>query len=109
MRSSNWRMGSTPASLESWPCDGSMTSGVPKKSRICGQAAGILISASVGGEKTWQLDRLDVHGGQRFRNPSKKSGEGVPREPSRLLVPPMSDVTRILSAIEQGDPRAAEQ
>src|SRR5689334_23771650 len=27
----------------------------------------------------------------------------------RSQVPPMSDVTRILSAIEQGDPRAAEQ
>src|SRR6516165_121637 len=26
-----------------------------------------------------------------------------------LLVSPMSDVTRILSAIDQGDPRAAEQ
>jgi RNA polymerase sigma factor (TIGR02999 family) len=62
----------------------------------------------VGGEKTWQLDRLDVHGGQRFRNPLKKSGEEVPREPARLLVPPMSEVTGILSAIEDGDPRAAE-
>jgi len=26
-----------------------------------------------------------------------------------LSVPPMSDVTRILSAVEQGDPHAAEQ
>jgi hypothetical protein len=34
--------GSSPASLESWPSDGSITSGVPKKLRICGQAAGIL-------------------------------------------------------------------
>ncbi len=29
--------------------------------------------------------------------------------PSRLVVPPMSEVTRILSAIEQGDPHAPEQ
>src|SRR5215217_5028073 len=29
--------------------------------------------------------------------------------PSRLLGPSMSEVTRILSAIEQGDPHAAEQ
>ncbi|HKI31791.1 MAG TPA: hypothetical protein VKA46_07975 [Gemmataceae bacterium] len=43
MRWSNWRMGSSPASLESWPGDGSMTSDVPKKSRHWGQAGGILI------------------------------------------------------------------
>src|SRR5437667_5735979 len=29
--------------------------------------------------------------------------------PASLSVPPMSDVTHILSAIEQGDPHAAEQ
>jgi hypothetical protein len=28
---------------------------------------------------------------------------------STLSVPPMSEVTRILSALEQGDPEAAEQ
>jgi RNA polymerase sigma factor (TIGR02999 family) len=38
-----------------------------------------------------------------------KSGEEVPKEPLRLGVPPMSEVTRILSAIEQGEPQAAEQ
>src|SRR5262249_33287025 len=47
--------------------------------------------------------------GQRPGSPMKKSGEEVPRDPSRLLVPPMSEVTRILSAIEHGDPQAAEQ
>src|SRR5215470_4965436 len=31
------------------------------------------------------------------------------RGPSSFSVPPMSDVTHILSAIEQGDPHAAEQ
>jgi hypothetical protein len=50
-RWSNWRMGSSPASLESWPDDGSMTSGVPKKSRTWGQTGGILTSALRGKEK----------------------------------------------------------
>src|SRR5262245_44496029 len=31
------------------------------------------------------------------------------RSPSTRAVPPMSEVTRILSAIEQGDPSAAEE
>jgi hypothetical protein len=39
--SSHGRLGSSPALL-SWPGAGSMTSGVPKQSRTCGQAAGIL-------------------------------------------------------------------
>jgi RNA polymerase sigma factor (TIGR02999 family) len=34
---------------------------------------------------------------------------GAHATPLAGSVPPMSDVTRILSAIEQGDPRAAEQ
>src|SRR5205085_2593504 len=32
----------SPASLVSWPGAGSMTGGVPKQSKTCGQAAGIL-------------------------------------------------------------------
>jgi len=36
-------------------------------------------------------------------------GQDVAREPSSLSVPPMSEVTRILSAIEQGDAHAADQ
>jgi hypothetical protein len=43
MRWSNWRTGSSPASLESWPGDGSRASGVPKKSRTCGQRPGKLM------------------------------------------------------------------
>src|SRR2546421_8557132 len=35
--------------------------------------------------------------------------DDVPLDHSSLLVPPMSDVTHILSAIEQGDQHAAEQ
>jgi RNA polymerase sigma factor (TIGR02999 family) len=41
--------------------------------------------------------------------PSTGSGREHPLDFSTLLVPPMSEVTRILSAIEQGDPHAAEQ
>jgi RNA polymerase sigma factor (TIGR02999 family) len=40
---------------------------------------------------------------------SKDFSESVPLGYSSLLVSPMSEVTRILSAIEEGDPRAAEQ
>jgi RNA polymerase sigma factor (TIGR02999 family) len=36
-------------------------------------------------------------------------GEDAPLGPSSLAVKAMTDVTRILSAIEQGDPHAAEQ
>jgi hypothetical protein len=36
-------------------------------------------------------------------------GHIVLPKPSSLSVPPMSEVTRILSAIEQGDPHVAEQ
>jgi hypothetical protein len=42
MRSSNCRIGSSPASPDSCPGDGSMTRGVPKKSRTWGQAPGTL-------------------------------------------------------------------
>ena len=38
-----------------------------------------------------------------------ESGEFVALERLGLSVPPMNDVTRILSAIEQGDPHASEQ
>jgi RNA polymerase sigma factor (TIGR02999 family) len=45
--------------------------------------------------------------------PSSRSreelGDRIARERSRFSVLPMSEVTRILSAIEQGDPHAAEQ
>jgi RNA polymerase sigma factor (TIGR02999 family) len=36
-------------------------------------------------------------------------GQEVPPEFSSISVPPMNEVTRVLSAIEQGDPHAAEQ
>jgi hypothetical protein len=40
--------GCSPASPESRPAEGSRTSGVPKKSRTCCQAAGILIDRLLG-------------------------------------------------------------
>ena len=51
MRWSNGRMGSSPASPESWPGDGSITSGVPKKSRHWGQAAAMLMAIPVEGKR----------------------------------------------------------
>jgi RNA polymerase sigma factor (TIGR02999 family) len=36
-------------------------------------------------------------------------GEDIPIESSSVRVPPMNEVTRVLSAIEGGDPHAAEQ
>jgi hypothetical protein len=36
-------------------------------------------------------------------------GEDIPLHFSSYGVPPMNEVTRVLSAIEQGDPHAAEQ
>jgi RNA polymerase sigma factor (TIGR02999 family) len=37
------------------------------------------------------------------------AGKKIPLDLSNILVPLMSDVTRVLSAMEQGDPHAAEQ
>jgi RNA polymerase sigma factor (TIGR02999 family) len=70
-------MGSSPASPESWPGDGSLTGGVPKKFGAFSPGRWYTRRSSRGSEK----------------------GE----------VPPMSEVTRILSVIEAGDPHAAEQ
>jgi RNA polymerase sigma factor (TIGR02999 family) len=41
--------------------------------------------------------------------PAPGPGEDIPLWLSRPVVPPMSDVTHILTAIEQGDPHAAGQ
>src|SRR5207302_301611 len=91
------------------PGDGSITSGVSKKSRHSGHAAGILNDCLRGNGK----EPGDSSGSTR--TPVKDSGP-VPGSNRRisagfsiLSVPPMSEVTRILSAIEQGDPHAAEQ
>jgi RNA polymerase sigma factor (TIGR02999 family) len=62
-------------------------------------------------EKTWWVKRFDVDRGQGFRNPQQAVGRSRPAgslHPHGALVG-MSEVTHILSAIEQGDPHAAEQ
>src|SRR5215472_11721490 len=102
-------MGSSPASLESWPGDGSITSGVPKKSRTCGQAEGILIGCLPGCGKDLAASRLDAQGDKRFRHPCKEGREDEPLGASSHLVSPMTAVTHILSLIEQGNPHAGEQ
>jgi len=84
MRWSNWRMGSNPASQESWPGDGSMTRGVPKKSMVCGQWAGILTSHLRARGK----DRAaPVRRARKSRIPEPAPGRGRGRS-VRLFSPP---------------------
>src|SRR5690242_6542026 len=98
-------MGSSPASLVSCPADGSITSGRPKKSRTRGQAAGIVIGSPLVTGKAWPCHRSDRRGRPAFHEPPElgvDARRGVPL----VLGAPMNDVTRILSAIEEGDPHA---
>jgi hypothetical protein len=70
MRSPNYRTGSSPASLMSWPADGSIMIGIPKKSRHWGHARGILIGCLRGRERTGQINRLDAKRGETIPNPA---------------------------------------
>src|SRR5262249_77484 len=108
-RSSNWRMGSSPASLDSWSDDGSMTNGVPKKSRTWGQPPGTLIGCLPGCRTDLACQRVRRVRGPKIPGPARRPSRAVPTGAFTLLVSPMSEVTRILSAIEQGDPHAAER
>src|SRR6266550_2122569 len=65
---------------------------VPRKFATRGRALVILVSNPRAGEQY-----------------PVASPNGRTENPLRPPAPPMSDVTRILSAIEQGDPQAAEQ
>jgi hypothetical protein len=47
--------------------------------------------------------------GPGFRTVLTDVGEEIPLAISNVWVPPMNEVTRVLSAIEGGDPHAAEQ
>ena len=67
-----------------------------------------LIASSIA-ERTRRVNRRDASAGQRCRARLPGVGRGWSTETFALPVSPMSDVTRILSAIEQGDPHAAEQ
>jgi RNA polymerase sigma factor (TIGR02999 family) len=74
-----------------------------------GQAENIITNCPGCGLKTRRLTRFDTHGRKRFLNLLQESGEDETRRRLSLSVPPMTDTTRILSAIEQGDPQASEQ
>src|ERR1700730_15510150 len=68
-----------------------------------------LAAVARGGNATYSLNRLNAHGIHGFPIRRQDPGADARRNPSSLLVPPMSEVPSILSAIEQGDPHAAEQ
>jgi RNA polymerase sigma factor (TIGR02999 family) len=59
--------------------------------------------------RTRRVNGRDASAGQRCRARLLGVGRGRSRETFALPVSSMSDVTRILSAIEQGDPLASEQ
>src|SRR5262245_46918633 len=99
-------MGSSPASLDSWPGDGSTTSGVPKKLRTWGQAAGILIGGLPGRNNGLSAQQVRRAGSEEIPQPPSNGFEPA-AGPCSSWVSPMTEVTRILSAIEQGDPNAA--
>src|SRR5436305_620929 len=102
-------MASGPAALSSEPGNDSMPTGMPEKSRNFGQAAAILIECLPSREPMSRFARFDRLRVQRFQKLLQKPGADFPPGNSRLVVPPMSEVTRILSAIEQGDLHSAEQ
>src|SRR5262249_9679417 len=53
--------------------------------------------------------KLAPRGGPGFRTVLTDVGKDLPPDLSSFWAPPMSEVTRILCAIEGGDPHAAEQ
>jgi RNA polymerase sigma factor (TIGR02999 family) len=109
VRSSNRQRGGKPVSLESLSWDGSMTSGVPKKSRTCCQADGTLFDGLLDCGRDLECQQARCVRSAKIQDPAQGVGRGRSAERFALSVPPMSDFSRILSAIEQGDPKAAEQ
>ena len=99
----------SPASPESCSADGSMTSGVPEKSRTCGKASGTLIDCLPGCGKDRAHQPVRRTRKAKVPDPTQGARRGHSDGAFSLLVLPMSDVTHILSAIEDGDPHAAEQ
>ena len=67
-----------------------------------------LIASSIA-ERTRLVNRRDASAGKRWRTPLEAVRRGCSAETFALLVSPMSEATRILSAIEQGDPNAAAE
>ena len=86
-----------------------MTSAVPKKSRTRGPGDGMLISELHGREETRRITSLPTRGGERCQATLCDRALDMPLVFAVLAVAPMSEVTRILSAIEQGDSSASEQ
>src|SRR5262249_58976450 len=89
--------------------EGSRACGVAKQSGTCGPAAGILFGSLPGCRKDRSAHSVRGAGIGAAANHAGNPGDYVSQAPSDLGVPPMSEVTRILSAIDQGDPQAAEQ
>src|SRR5262249_46701871 len=65
--------------------------------------------ASTVASRARRVNRLDGARRATIPGPVPGAGRGRPDGAFALLVSPMSEVTRILSAIERGDPSAAEQ
>ena len=81
-------------------------SGMPKKSRHCGQARGILIDYPVREKNDPRVNGTSEEGLPRCL---KEVGGDSPRGFDCRTELSMNEVTRILSAVEQGDTHAAEQ
>jgi RNA polymerase sigma factor (TIGR02999 family) len=87
-----------------------MTSMVPKTSSTCGQADGIIIDCLLDCGKHVARQRAGRIGLAKVLDSALPAvGRRRFAETFALLVLPMSEVTRILSEIERGDPHAAEQ
>src|SRR5256886_16774297 len=100
------------ATRRSWGVGPAVVRGRAGCQRSTGIVARLLVSSPAVppvAEVARRLPRFGVPGPPSFRNRARSWTEGVPPRPSSFGVSPMSEVTRILSAAEQGDPHAPEQ
>ena len=86
MRWSNGPMGSSPASRESWPGNGSITTGVPKKSRTWGQAGGILVICLRGRGKDLAARQVRRVRRAKIPEPAPEAGRGRSAGTSEALL-----------------------
>src|SRR5262245_57606821 len=86
-----------------------MASGVPKKSRTRGPAGGTLSDGPLGCAKAPARSQVRRTRRARIPGPVNGVGRGGSAEPFALGVSPMSEVSRVLPALERGDPHAAGQ
>src|SRR5206468_1968817 len=82
---------------------------IPKKSKLYRVAAGILVARLRGNTRAPMAHPSSCPSRPMTPTPVQESGPDVPLRPSSLLVAPMTEVTRLLSALEGGDPHAAAQ